>query len=585
MKYLLTLLLAIITLSPLRAQGYFKQLEQPTKSYHRKVLPLLNGNTLLGDASQEALTHPDQTGIYLTCLDPCGKTVWSKRYQWEQNYLELSDLVLQPNGNVVLMGRAYQSPREYVFLMKITPDGKMIQFVLHHGNTVDLATYSLRQKGNHLLVCGLLLDWVTLKEGFLAEFDEGLNYISGTKIFPFESEGVAFFNQQNGITGRSERYHFSLDDWGHVQWAVQAENIPGAATLLGPIEVDNGTIFEFYSNGYAFFYQLDLNGQLLWQSPKFPSVNHAAALTVLDNGQILATYGQPNNNKTRLCRLRLHPDGSLSDQYQLMAEYDLHTGLLDQQVTDRDEVFLLANPDVFSATAADGLLLEYPLDSLSGRCYQWEPIQTWEENDVVLVFQPVEMTLNPLVPVPSLPSVVTTDFTEVFTDICPEAPEEIRRTDSLLLCGQNWLVALPNTSFKWTDGVFGTQRWLEKTGIYTAVSTRCEVPITLEYQLQRADCPCPVFLPNVFSPDDDGRNDGLRCYPSNCDFLTFQMRIYNRWGEIVFVANTPETAWNGDCNHRPAPAGVYVMQVNYTRSTASGAVEHQQLIQDVTLIR
>ena len=52
-----------------------------------------------------------------------------------------------------------------------------------------------------------------------------------------------------------------------------------------------------------------------------------------------------------------------------------------------------------------------------------------------------------------------------------------------------------------------------------------------------------VFFPNAFSPNGDGENETLKLYGSPIEEAYWV--IYNRWGEKVFEAFTPEAEWDG----------------------------------------
>jgi gliding motility-associated-like protein len=70
-----------------------------------------------------------------------------------------------------------------------------------------------------------------------------------------------------------------------------------------------------------------------------------------------------------------------------------------------------------------------------------------------------------------------------------------------------------------------------------------------------------VFIPNTFSPNGDGNNDQF--YPRGKGLFAIQsMRIFNRWGEMVFQKNNlfpndPTAGWNGRYNGRLANPDVY----------------------------
>lgn len=72
------------------------------------------------------------------------------------------------------------------------------------------------------------------------------------------------------------------------------------------------------------------------------------------------------------------------------------------------------------------------------------------------------------------------------------------------------------------------------------------------------------FLPNAFTPNMDGTNDGFRGNGITTYISKFDMQIFNRWGELIFETNDPTEAWNGRKNNSGnlCQAGVYVVVVN-----------------------
>ena len=83
-----------------------------------------------------------------------------------------------------------------------------------------------------------------------------------------------------------------------------------------------------------------------------------------------------------------------------------------------------------------------------------------------------------------------------------------------------------------------------------------------------------VFVPNGFSPNNDGVNDILMVYASESVEKVLEFDIYSRWGESVFYAanfppNDPFYGWNGVFRKKPAPLDVYVyfVRVRYKDGT------------------
>jgi len=73
------------------------------------------------------------------------------------------------------------------------------------------------------------------------------------------------------------------------------------------------------------------------------------------------------------------------------------------------------------------------------------------------------------------------------------------------------------------------------------------------------------FLPNAFTPNNDGLNDDFRGTGSFQFMNDFTLTIWNRWGELLFETKDPNQGWNGQKNNSGplAPPGVYVCVVRY----------------------
>jgi gliding motility-associated-like protein len=65
-----------------------------------------------------------------------------------------------------------------------------------------------------------------------------------------------------------------------------------------------------------------------------------------------------------------------------------------------------------------------------------------------------------------------------------------------------------------------------------------------------------VFVPNVFTPNGDGKNEILFVYGNYISKL--DMRIFNQWGELVFRTDSKSKGWDGTRNGTAQPVGVYL---------------------------
>ncbi|MEO6960611.1 MAG: gliding motility-associated C-terminal domain-containing protein, partial [Puia sp.] len=70
------------------------------------------------------------------------------------------------------------------------------------------------------------------------------------------------------------------------------------------------------------------------------------------------------------------------------------------------------------------------------------------------------------------------------------------------------------------------------------------------------------FIPNSFSPNNDGNNDIFKVYGSSVKEVI--LRIYNQWGEVISETHDAQGGWDGNWKGRPQPVGVYVYEAKVT---------------------
>jgi gliding motility-associated-like protein len=99
--------------------------------------------------------------------------------------------------------------------------------------------------------------------------------------------------------------------------------------------------------------------------------------------------------------------------------------------------------------------------------------------------------------------------------------------------------------------------------------------------------PFKPYVPNVFSPNDDGVNDDVKPFFQNEFQITdnYLFQIYNRWGECVFTTTDKTAAWDGRCRNQSIDNGVFVYMVKLTYKDFKGAEKKATLAGDITLLR
>lgn len=70
-----------------------------------------------------------------------------------------------------------------------------------------------------------------------------------------------------------------------------------------------------------------------------------------------------------------------------------------------------------------------------------------------------------------------------------------------------------------------------------------------------------LYVPNAFTPNGDGLNDAFQIFlpPTGVDYSTFQLYIFDRWGEMIYKTDDVNKFWNGAKNN----SGEIVKQDTY----------------------
>ncbi len=71
-----------------------------------------------------------------------------------------------------------------------------------------------------------------------------------------------------------------------------------------------------------------------------------------------------------------------------------------------------------------------------------------------------------------------------------------------------------------------------------------------------------IGLPTGFSPNGDGQNDVL--YVRGAAIKTMNLKIYNRWGQLVFETSSMDVGWDGTFGGQPQPMEAYGYVLNAT---------------------
>jgi len=137
-----------------------------------------------------------------------------------------------------------------------------------------------------------------------------------------------------------------------------------------------------------------------------------------------------------------------------------------------------------------------------------------------------------------------------------------------LLCEEDGFYVIdvfdPNANeYFWSDGSTNSSLQIIENGTYgVTISNKCNVLLD-EVNLEFTNCTiCEVYVPNAFSPNFDGYNDYFSPY-SNCSLLNYSMKIFNRWGALIYQSTNPNEGWNGRLKNKDINKGVYVYLLEF----------------------
>lgn len=85
---------------------------------------------------------------------------------------------------------------------------------------------------------------------------------------------------------------------------------------------------------------------------------------------------------------------------------------------------------------------------------------------------------------------------------------------------------------------------------------------------------CDVYVPNAFSPGNDGRNDVFRILNA-VKTKSFEFKVFNRWGQLLYSSTDWRAGWDGRFKGLPQDAGTYIWMVRYTDTRSKQVVERK----------
>jgi gliding motility-associated-like protein len=153
-------------------------------------------------------------------------------------------------------------------------------------------------------------------------------------------------------------------------------------------------------------------------------------------------------------------------------------------------------------------------------------------------------------------------------------------------------VMLTNTSFNYSDYVINTGNgyssyeeslayfYLEEGTYFPFVEVKSIDGCTdIAYDTLVVLAYPTYYIENAFTPNNDGLNDVFEPQIIDCTVNVFQ--IMNKWGKVLYECSNGIIYWDGTCNGKNSPPGVYPYHIILT--TSKGSVE--EIFGFITVLR
>ena len=143
-------------------------------------------------------------------------------------------------------------------------------------------------------------------------------------------------------------------------------------------------------------------------------------------------------------------------------------------------------------------------------------------------------------------------------------PNDPFGADTMLCSGETIVLDAGNSgaSYQWNNGNTTRQITITKAGTYDVLVSKSICSITAQIVATENNCNIGVYIPCSFTPGGDNVNDLFYVFTAG-ELKTFDLKIYDRWGKLIFKTTDINVGWDGRYNGSELHEDVYVYNLNY----------------------
>ncbi len=510
-------------------------------------------------------------------LDKKGNVIWSKRYGGLNDVDTInggkSQAIVLPDGNIALGGGAASfgstTQANDLFLAKLDPNGNQIwaknYLFSNLSNTYTNFSSVINTNDGGFLICGSI--YTSSDRSILLLKTDASGAVQWTRSY--SNDGKSFLNDESGVqVVQTANNNFLLI-------ANQRDFNENSGQIIAQINA-NGTV----ANTFIVRVNPTLNYTLQANKGIYDASKNALII-----GAGVVQDSTPNLSLEQNLLYKISLDGTFDWKYNYYYE------ILEGFVTSNSDLIQTKNGGFAHLTSFSKSFEElYPILILSdnkGETGCQKPINLVVDKNVTLETE--SFTIQEKNTASAIDYVVVkTPFN--FSTKLPT----INLGNDITTCktDTNFVLNALNADFdtyKWSTGEKTPSITVNQTGQYAVSVTSNKFCLTLNDTLVIKKSPMcdsmtvsssdsKLFLPTIFTPNDDGINDFFE--PLGTGFIVESFQIFDRWGSMVFESSESNKAWNGQFRGRDAMSAVYVYFLKYKQQ---GKVKI--LKGEITLIR
>jgi gliding motility-associated-like protein len=144
-------------------------------------------------------------------------------------------------------------------------------------------------------------------------------------------------------------------------------------------------------------------------------------------------------------------------------------------------------------------------------------------------------------------------------------PTDLGLGDTVTMCFDQALTLSPDAvtqgRYLWSTGDTSSALRVRDPGTYWVTASNSCYQVRDTVVVREVPCEQEFWIPNAFSPNQDGRNEVFRFenVPSPITLM-----VFDRWGQMVYFSDDYQHDWDGrDLSGTPLEAGVYTYKIQY----------------------